>query len=188
MVWVQDTTIAFQAYKSAFGDENVVYAPFLYEVPEIFSIEIGPFELDYGRFLFEAPPIDGVEFDYTKEADTGENISVCRGTCRNAEGVDDYFGIAVIDKDTNELVCGYYTDIKIPLYNFVAWATKQNQVMPNHDWNLICYVGYYRVEESVLHATDWREFTIKSLAEKKFPYWILLLAAPLLLVTLIKKK
>ncbi len=159
----------------------------LYETPTEFSIQIAsPLELNYGRFLFEAPPFE-TEFDYTKEAGIGEVIMTCWGTCRNVEGVDDYFAIAIIDKDTMEFVRGYYTDIKIPLYEFVSWAVRQDQIMPNRDWNLICYVGYYRIAENVLHATDWREFTIKSTAVPRlFPVWILLLGIPLLIL-LIKK-
>jgi len=159
----------------------------LYEIPPEFSIQIAsPLVLNYGRFLFEAPPFE-TEFDYTKEANTGEVISTCWGTCRNVEGVDDFFGIAIIDKDTMEFIRGYYTDIKIPLYEFVSWYAKQDQIMPNRDWNLICYVGYYRIEENILHATDWREFTIKSTAvAKPFPVWILLFS-PLLLIPFLKK-
>jgi len=159
----------------------------LYEIQPGFSIEIADLQLDHGRFLFEAPPFEE-EFGYTKEAKPNEIISTCWGFLRNVEGVDDYFGIGIVDRDTKELVRGYYTDIKLPLYEFAAWYVKQDQIMPNRDWNLICYIGYYRIEENVLYATDWREFTIKSLAEKKFPYWILLLATPLLLISLIKKK
>lgn len=159
----------------------------LYEIPPQFSIEIADLQLDHGRFLFEAPPFEE-EFGYVKEANPGDIISTCWGFLRNVEEVDDYFGIAIIDRDTKELVQGYYTDIKIPLYEFVSWATKQDQIMPNKDWNLICYIGYYRIEENVLHTTDWREFTIKSTAvPKPFPIWLLLFA-PLLLIPLVKKK
>jgi len=162
----------------------------LYELPTGLKIEIAPFELDHGFFIFSAPPFEE-EFGYTGEAKPGEVISTCWGFLRNGVPielpvVDDYFGIGIVDKDTEELVRGYYTDIKLPAYEFASWYAKQDQIMPNRDWNLICYIGYYRIAENILHATDWREFTIKSLAEKEFPYWIFLFA-PLLLIPLIKK-
>ena len=158
----------------------------LYEIPPGFSIQIAPFELNYGRFLFEAPPLEEA-FGYTEQAKPNEIISTCWGFLRNVEGVDDYFGIGIVDKDTKELVRGYYTDIKLPLYEFASWYAKQDQIMPDRNWNLICYIGYYRIEENVLHATDWREFTIKSLAvPKPFPVWILFFA-PLLLIPAIGK-
>jgi len=163
----------------------------LYKVPPGFSIKINPLlGLNYGRFLFEAPPLEKTEFDYVREANSGDIIETCWGFCRNTEGIDDYFGIGIIDKDDIMLVQGYYTDVKIPLYEFVSWATRQDQEMPNHDWNLICYVGYYRPDENVLYATDWIEFTIKNISKvKPFPYWtILLLGIPLLLIPLVKKK
>jgi len=162
----------------------------LYEIPTEFSIEIADLELDHGFFIFSAPPFEE-EFGYVREANSGDIIQTCWGFCRNGVPidlpvVDDYIGIAIIDKDTKELVQGYYTDIKIPAYEFVSWSTKQDQIMPDYDWNLICYVGYYRIEENVLHATDWREFTIKSTAvPKPFPVWLLFV--PLLLIPIIEK-
>ena len=157
----------------------------LYEIPTEFSIEIGPLGLDYGRFLFEAPPFEE-EFNYPKEADPNEIISTCWGFLRNVEGVDDYFGIGIMDRDTKELIRGYYTDIKLPIYEFASWYARQDQIMPARDWNLICYIGYYRIEENVLHATDWIEFTIKSTAvPKPFPVWLLFV--PLLLIPAIGK-
>ncbi len=161
----------------------------LYNVPPGFSIKLIPFlGLDYGRFLFEAPPLEETEFDYLREANPEDIIETCWGFCRNVEGIDDYFGIGVIDKDSLIIIQGYYTDIKIPVYEFVSWATRQDQIMPSHDWNLICYVGYYRPLENVLYATDWREFTIKSTAvPKPFPVWLLFFV-PLLIPIIGKLK
>jgi len=160
----------------------------LYEIPPEFSIEIADLELDHGRFLFEAPPFEE-EFGYVKEASPGNIIQTCWGFLRNVEGVDDYFGIAIIDKDTKELIQGYYTDIKLPLHEFASWYTKPDQIMPNYDWNLICYIGYYRIAENVLYTTDWREFTIKSTAvPKTLPALILLFASLLLIPTIGKLK
>ncbi len=165
----------------------------LYELSSELKIEITPFELDHGFFIFSAPPFEE-EFGYVKEANPRDIIQTCWGFCRNGvpielPTVDDYFGIAVIDKDDMTLVQGYYTDIKTEAYKFLSWYTKTDQIMPNKNWNLICYVGYYRIDENVLHATDWREFTIKlipEVPEKKFPMWIFLLT-PLLLIPFVKK-
>ena len=159
----------------------------LYETPTGFSIETNTFlELDHGRFLFEAPPFE-TEFDYIKQANSEDLIKTCWGFCRNVEGIDDCFGIGVVDKDQMSIIQGYYTDIVIPLYKFVSWETKQDQIMPNYDWNLICYVGYYRPAENVLYATDWREFTIKSTAlPEPFPSWIFLLGIPIIYLAIKK--
>ncbi len=161
----------------------------LYNVPSGFSIKLIPFiGLDHGRFLFEAPPIEETEFDYIREASPGDIIETCWGFCRNVEGIDDCFGVGIVDKDSLIIIQGYYTDIKIPVYEFVSWATRQDQVMPVLDWNLICYVGYYRPLENVLYATDWKEFKIKSTAvPEPFPLWLLFFA-PLLIPVIAKLK
>lgn len=165
----------------------------LYEIPLGFSIEIAsPFELDHGFFIFSAPPLVEEEFGYRKNAKPGELTDTCWGICRNGVPlelpvVDDYFGFAIIDKDDMTRVQGYYTTLLTPAYEYYAWYTRNDVIMPPRDWNLICYVGYYRIAENVLHATDWREFTIKSTAvPKPFPVWILLFS-PLLLIPFLKK-
>ena len=87
-----------------------------------------------------------------------------------------------MDYDEQTIVQGYYTDIEIPLYEFVTWYTQTDQIMPHHDWHLICYVGYYRPSEQVLHATDWREFIIRAGSPPGFPWWILILVAGTIVV------
>ena len=146
---------------------------------------IVPAELGHGYFLFDSPPFE-TEFGYRTNAEPGQLTDTCWGICRNGVPLefpveDDYFGIAILDKNTQTLVQGYYTTLKIPSYEYISWYTAKDIIMPNRNLNLICFVGYYRPEEEVLHYTDYREFTIKIPTppiEKILP-WLFLLAIPL---------
>ena len=144
--------------------------------------------LGHGFFIFNAPPFE-TEFGYKKNAESGELTDTCWGICRNGVPLklpteDDSFGIAIVDKDTRSILQGYYTEYKIPAYEYVSWYTLSDVIMPERNLNLICYVGYYDPSSQVLYHTDYREFTIK--AGAKFPYWILLFGVPLL-IPLFKK-
>ena len=151
------------------------------------TMRLMPSTLGPGFFIFDAPPFE-TEFGYRKTAEPGELTDTSWGICRNGVPLDlpaedDYFGVAIVDKDRGSIVQGYYTEIMIPAYEYVSWYTLKDVVMPTSDWNLICYVGSYDPIADILYHTDYIEFTIS--AGKKFPYWILLLAIPL--IPLIKK-
>ena len=144
--------------------------------------------LGHGFFIFDAPPFEQ-EFRYRKNAKPGELTDTCWGICRNGVPLelpteDDCFGVAIVDKDIGSIVHGYYTEYKIPAYEYIGWYTKSDVIMPERNWNLICYVGYYDPLAEILHHTDYIEFTIK--AGIKFPYWILLGIPLVFLITKFK--
>lgn len=147
---------------------------------------------NHGFFLFMAPPFE-TPWGHRSKAEPGKPTDTCWGVCRNGVPLelpttDDYFGIAVIDKDRRTIVQGYYTDLLIPAYEYVAWYTENDVVMPDKDWHLICYVGYYDPAGNILYHTDFREFTIKAYTPPPpIPpviknFWWLLLFLPLLLL------
>jgi len=151
---------------------------------------------DHGFFIFQnLPPdvnLDWPDFGYVKEAKTGDILNPCWGTCRNGvplilPAADDYFGFVFVDKDTMEQVQGYYIDTQVPAYEYVIWFGEKKAVMPDKDWNLICYVGYHPPGSTALYMTDYREFTIKN--SKKKSWWWLLLAIPVIpLLSFLMKK
>ena len=155
------------------------------------TMGIMPSTLGHGFFIFDAPPFE-TEFGYRGKVEPGDLTDTCWGICRNGVPLelpteDDYFGIAVVDKDRKSIVHGYYTTVKIPAYEYVSWYTAQDVIMPTSDWHLICYVGYYDPIGDILYHTDYKEFTIKTGTpfKKIFP-WLLLLAIPLA-IPLLKK-
>jgi len=154
----------------------------IFSAPPIFDAP------QHGFFRFKSPPLAGPPFNYIKKAEPKTLIQTCWGYCQNGipevlPAIDDFFGVAVIDRNQQRLLQGYYVDKKIPAYEFISWYTKNDVVMPTRDLNLICFVGYYDITGDILHYTDSRDFTIK--AGTPFSLWWLLI--PLTIIPILIK-
>ena len=108
-------------------------------------------------------------FSPITEAKSGDLTKTCDGEALNT-GTEDYGGVLIMNKDTQETIQAGVSDGLVPSGNSISWESAKDYLMPNKDLNCTCFVGYYVPTEGTIYATDSRDFTIKKTGFI-FPTW-----------------